>query len=170
MRTLIGAMAVLLAAGTAEAGQQEAIDRAAISHVVAQVATLADAGDFEALGALYAPLVEVDYTSLAGGEAETKPREALMAEWAGVLPGFDQTFHAVSNIQVSSNGSTATATADVVADHYVDGLSWQVAGDYVYRLEKSGGAWRITAHQFNFRAEEGTRDVFGLAVRRLKGG
>ena len=139
-------------------------DEATIKTIVESVGTLADTGNFEALEKLYAPEVELDYTSLAGGEVELKSPKAIMTQWAGVLPGFDLTRHAVSNIKVKINGRTATATADVTADHYVNDLFWQVKGDYRYKLEKDDDIWQITAHQFNLKEEEGTRDVFGPAI------
>lgn len=40
-----------------------------------------------------------------------------MPEWDSVLPGFDQTRHAISKIKVKLIGTSATATADVVAFH-----------------------------------------------------
>ena len=94
-------------------------DEATIKTIVESVGTLADTGNFEALEKLYAPEVELDYTSLAGGEVQLKSPQAIMTQWAGVLPGFDRTRHDVSNIKVSSNGETATATADITADHNV---------------------------------------------------
>lgn len=139
-------------------------DETAIKTIVESVGTLADTGNFEALEALYAPEIEVDYTSLAGGEVELKSPKVLMTEWAGVLPGFDRTRHEVSNIQVSSDGKTAAASADVIADHWMGDLFWQVKGGYVYRLAKDGDRWLINAHQFNLREEHGTRDVFASAI------
>ncbi len=143
-------------------------DEAAIKTIIESVGSLADQGNFEALEKLYAPEVEVDYTSLAGGEVELKSPLALMTQWAGVLPGFDLTRHEISNIQVSSNGQTATATADVIAEHYVNDLFWQVKGDYIYRLVKDEDQWLITAHRLNLREESGTRDVFGPAIENAK--
>lgn len=137
---------------------------AAIKTVVESVAVLADSGNFEALEQLYADEVLVDYSSLSGIEAELKSPQALMMEWAGVLPGFDITRHAISNVEVDVSGSRAVATADVVADHYVGDLHWQVAGDYRYELVNAGDAWRIAAATFNLRDEDGTRDVFGPAA------
>ena len=142
----------------------DSTDVAAIKTIVEGVAVLADSGNFEALEGLYADEIQVDYTSLAGGEAELKSPRALMTEWAGVLPGFDRTRHEISNIEVSVTGSRAAATADVVADHYVADRYWQVTGDYRYELVDDGDGWRITAATFNLRDEDGTRDVFGLAA------
>ncbi len=164
MNLILVILIMCIVALNPEKSHMQAIDEAAIKTIVESVGTLADTHNFEALEKLYAPEVEVDYTSLAGGERELKSAKALMTEWAGVLPGFDRTRHAIGNIQVSTNGQTATATADVVADHYVGDLFWQVSGSYRYRLEKSGEAWQITAHTFTLKDEAGTRDVFGPAI------
>ncbi len=139
-------------------------DVAAIKTVVESVAVLADSGNFEALEQLYADEIQIDYSSLSGGEPELKSPQALMTEWAGVLPGFDRTRHDISNIEVSVIGDRAVATADVIADHYVAELHWQVSGDYRYELVDAGDGWHITAATFNLRDEQGTRDVFGPAT------
>lgn len=141
-----------------------AIDRAAITTVVESVALLADRGDFEALERLYAPEVQLDYTSLASGEPEVISNTALMTRWAGVLPGSDRTHHVVDAIRVTVDGATARATANVVADHWVAGRFWQVSGRYNYALVRDGREWRIVAHRFIVTSETGTRDVFALAT------
>ncbi len=138
-------------------------DVAAITTIVESVAVLADRANFEALEKLYADEILVDYTSLAGGEPEIKSPQVLMTEWAGVLPGFERTRHAISNVEVSVSGHHAVATADVVADHYVAGLFWQVEGDYRYELVETEDGWFITAATFNLQNENGTREVFGPA-------
>ncbi len=142
----------------------ESMEVAAIETIVESVAVLADSGNFEALEQLFADEIQVDYTSLAGGEPELKSPQALMTEWAGVLPGFDRTRHDISNIVVSVTGARAVATADVIADHYVADLFWQVAGDYRYEFVDTGDGWRITSATFNLQDEKGTRDVFGPAI------
>ncbi|MDJ0748186.1 MAG: nuclear transport factor 2 family protein [Woeseiaceae bacterium] len=139
-------------------------DVAAIKTIVESVAVLADSGNFEALEKLYLDEIHVDYTSLSGGEPELKSPRALMSEWAGVLPGFDRTRHEISSIDVTVTPPRAVATADVVADHYVAGLFWQVQGSYRYELDDTGDGWRIAAMTFNLQREQGTRDVFGPAI------
>ncbi len=141
-------------------------DEAEIKTIVESVAVLADGGNFEALERLYADEILVDYTSLAGGKPELKSPRALMNEWAAVLPGFDRTRHAISDIEVDVDGRTASATADVVADHYIGELFWQVSGSYRYRFVRDDDRWRIAAMTFNLDRETGTRDVFGPAAER----
>lgn len=144
-------------------------DIAAIETVVQGVATLADLENFAALETLYSDEVEVDYSSLTGGEPELKSNQALMTEWAAILPGFDQTHHCITDISVTlNNDRTASATAQVTADHYVADLHWQVSGHYLYQLEKEMDAWKIVGHTFNLTDESGTRDVFALASEQAK--
>ena len=141
-------------------------DEATIVNIIQGVATLADLGDFDALEKLYADEVEVDYTSLSGGEVELKSPQALMSQWASVLPGFDATRHQLSNVEVRVDGARASATADFIADHYSGKLFWQVRGEYRYQLQKDDGAWQITHHTLNLKKEVGTRDVFGPAMAK----
>ncbi|WP_185969182.1 nuclear transport factor 2 family protein [Aliiglaciecola sp. M165] len=143
-------------------------DEAQIKTIVESVGTLADTNNYESLEKLYAPEIQVDYRSLSGGDIELKSPRALMTQWASVLPGFDVTRHEISDIKVSANGVTATATASVVADHYVGSLFWQVRGKYTYRFVKDAAIWLITAHKFELLEESGTRDVFAVAVENAK--
>ncbi len=139
-------------------------DEAAIKTIIESVGTLADTANFESLEKLYADEVWVDYSSLTGQRAEIKSHQALMTEWASVLPGFDRTRHAITDILVQLDGSQARATARVTADHFIQDMYWQVKGDYAYELRKNGDKWEISSHTFNLREESGTREVFGPAA------
>ncbi len=139
-------------------------DEAAIITTLQSVGSLADQGNFEALEKLYAEEVMLDYTSLAGGEPELKSPQAIMTQWASVLPGFDRTHHKLSNIMIEINGSRASATTDFVADHYLGEMFWQVTGTYEYRLLKNDDLWQITHHTLNLEGETGSRDIFGPAI------
>ena len=145
----------------------ESPDEAAIHTIVESVANLADRGNFESLETLYGEAVEVDYTSAFGGEVELKSPQALMSQWASTLPGFDRTHHEISNIEVAVNGNQATATADVVANHYLDEMFWQIAGSYKYTLVKDG-QWTITQMTFNAESEQGDRNIISQAVKQAK--
>ncbi len=163
MKTLILGLLLMTIVTAPKASPALAQDEAAIRTIVESVGNLADTNNFEILEQLYADEIEVDYTSLAGGEVELKSPQALMTQWASILPGFDLTRHNLSNIKVKLNGNKAEVTASVVADHYVNDLFWQVSGNYLYRLERSSTGWKITSHTFNLTDEAGTREVFGPA-------
>ena len=125
---------------------------------------LADRHEFEALEELYADEFLLDYSSLSGEPAEIKSPRALMTAWANVLPGFDRTRHALSDVAASVEGDHATATANVEAGHWVDGAYWQVGGHYDYQLERQADTWKITSMTFTLEDETGSRDVFGPAI------
>jgi ketosteroid isomerase-like protein len=112
--------------------------------------------------------VRVDYTSLAGGKPEVKSNSLLMSEWAAVLPGFDRTRHAISDVTAKVSGDAAAATAKVTADHWIKGAHWQVSGRYDYALVRDGRNWRITAHKLTVTGEIGSRDVFAPATAAAK--
>ncbi len=143
-------------------------DEAAIRSIMEGVASLADLGAFDILESLYSEEVLVDYTSLSGGDPEMKSNRQLMTEWASVLPGFEQTQHALSNIQIMIGGDAAEGTAEVTADHYINGRFWQVSGRYQYSFIKGADGWKITRHTFILNSERGTREVFGLAVKETQ--
>ncbi len=143
-------------------------DEAAIETIVESVATFADRAEFDALARLYADEFVLDYSSLNDQSASTRTPADLMAEWAAVLPGFDRTRHAISDIEIDVSGKIATAKADVVASHWIGDGFWQVVGSYDYVLAKREGRWAITAMAFNLKSETGSRNVFGPAIEAAK--
>ncbi len=148
--------------------KKDTLDRAAVATIVESVGALADRSEFDALARLFAETFTLDYASLNGQPATVKTPFALMGEWAGVLPGFDRTRHALSDIDVQVSGKTATARAQVVADHWVDGAHWQAAGRYDYELAKLEDRWKITSMVFTLERERGSRAVFGPAIEAAK--
>jgi ketosteroid isomerase-like protein len=169
MKILTGATIMALTLfSDPHAAQAETPDQAAVKTVVESVATFADSGRFDELEALYAEEVRVDYSALTGAPAEVKSGRALITEWAGLLPGFDRTRHALANVSASVSGDTASASADVVASHWIGDGFWQVSGRYDYRLARDGRQWRIAAHSLTVTGEKGSRDVFAGAAAAAK--
>lgn len=137
-------------------------DEAQIRSNIQSFSALADQDAYEYLGRLFAPEVLVDYTSLFGGEAETVDRVELMKRWAGFLPGFDTTYHDLTNLNVDIDGDNATASVDFTASHWLgdDGF-WAVSGSYDFMLSKIDGHWAIKSVKVHGKGEEGSRDVLG---------
>ncbi|WED23018.1 nuclear transport factor 2 family protein [Vibrio sp. JC009] len=145
-------------------------DEAQIALTVQSMGTLADRNQYDVLEKIFTPEVVVDYTSAFGGEVSTIQRSVLMTNWAGLLPGFDATYHDLNNIKVvEQKGNKAKATADIVASHYIgeEGY-WQISGSYSYELEKTGDTWQISSLTLHAGEEQGTRDVLGLAIEAAK--
>jgi ketosteroid isomerase-like protein len=143
-------------------------DEAAVETVVRSVGLLADRRDFDALAALYAARVELDYTSLAGGTPMVLSGAEIMDQWAATLPGFDQTRHAISGVEVEIDGDAARATAHVVADHWLGGDHWRVEGDYRYRLIRQAEGWRIVAHRLTVTGQAGDLGLGARATQAAK--
>jgi ketosteroid isomerase-like protein len=160
--------AIVLGLAHASPAAAQATDEAAIHTIIESVATFADRNEYEALERLYATQVLVDYTSLAGGEPQIKSNYTLMAEWASLLPGFDRTRHAISNIRVTIDKNTAKASADLIADHWLNGQHWQLSGRYDYGLVKQGRDWKINFHKLTVTSEVGSRDILSAAVEAAK--
>ena len=70
--TITGVLAMTIAVNPSNSSKVLTSDEAAIYTIVESVANLADRGNFESLAKLYAPEIEVDYTSAFGGEVELK--------------------------------------------------------------------------------------------------
>ena len=160
------AKSIPLSQNSMSLSSSQASDEAAIKVIINSVATFADQGDFVSIEALYADDIQVDYTSLWGGDVQTHTPESLMTAWASVLPGFDQTYHDISNIQATVTGARAMATADVIADHYLGADFWQVSGQYEYRLVKQTDRWKITHMTFSLIDEVGDRTLVSRASER----
>lgn len=148
----------------AQTASIQTAEEAAIATLVNSVATLADQGDFETLESLYADSVQVDYTSLFGGDIQTHTPASLMTAWASLLPGFAQTYHAISNIQVDVESDRATATADVTASHYLGDDYWQVSGQYEYQFVRQPNGWKVEAMTFKPSDEQGDRALLEQAA------
>ena len=158
---LLGIDAMTLQAMPTETGQLSRDEAIVRSHINA-FSSLADQGAFEYLGRLLAPKVRVDYRSLFGGEAEVLDRTELMQRWASFLPGFDATFHELSNMHISStNNKRASVNVDVTASHYLDTGFWAVSGQYEFELERNHGNWKINSIKLIAKSEQGSRDILG---------
>ncbi|RWP41367.1 MAG: nuclear transport factor 2 family protein [Mesorhizobium sp.] len=84
-------------------------DKAAIAEAVAGIGLYADLREWDRVKSYFTTRVTTDYTSLFGGEAATSDRDALIAQWQGLLPGFDATQHLITNIVVEGAGNDAVA-------------------------------------------------------------
>jgi hypothetical protein len=137
-----------------------------ITTVVGALAVHVDAREWDAVLALFAPSVRVDYTSLFGGEAATTQREQLIAQWRGLLPGFTRTTHLIGAPLVSIATDTATVRASVVAWHFIDDAHWIACGCYEMELRRIDGAWRITSLTLARAWQQGDAELPKAAAAR----
>jgi hypothetical protein len=137
-----------------------------IVSVVSSIPLAVDLARYDLAEAAFAPRIVIDYTSLWGGQPATMTPAELMTAWRGIVPGFDATFHELSNVRATVNGDRATATAFVDGRHWIGERLWRPVGDYHWTLERIGGEWKVTSMTFAMTREIGDRDVAAEASRR----
>lgn len=143
-------------------------DFAGITTVLEAVANCLDRGDYESLAELYSDHVEMDYTSLFGGEPNRKTREKQMMDWAEIFPGFDLSRHQLSEITIRIEEGIANASCMVKGQFFLGEKLWEVDGLYHFRLHKRSQHWRIFQHQFDVKSENGNGDILELAQAKAK--
>ncbi|MET9547255.1 nuclear transport factor 2 family protein [Streptomyces sp. NPDC006627] len=144
-------------------------DRAAIVETCTRSAWSTDRRDWSAFREVFADEVDLDYTSLNGGEPLHLPRQSIVDGWRTVLSGLDATQHLVGNHLVTVDGDTAECTASVLATHILANDRgepiWTVGGHYRYRLARTHEGWRISGLRLTVDWTSGNRDIMLLAVQ-----
>jgi hypothetical protein len=143
-----------------------------VSDVIGALGVRVDARDWDGVWALFSQEVRVDYTSLFGGEPEVLSPADLMERWRRMIPGFTHTTHLIAQPHVVVEYDRASASASVVAWHFIDDPSlgandhWIVGGCYLFELVQAGGNWRITSLTLARAWARGNLDLPRLATER----
>jgi hypothetical protein len=128
-----------------------------IQATVTNVAHFIDARRWPKLRALFADVVELDYTSLFGGPVQQQLADDMMKAWRNLLtPLITQHFLGPITAQISA--SNATAECHVRAYNQRKGATaeWIVAGHYTFALSKVGPAWKIDKMKLDTFFQSGT--------------
>jgi len=140
-----------------------------IVEVTTAMASLADRRDWDHLVTVFAERVELDYTSLTGGEPAQLAPADIVAGWRAGLGGLDATQHLVSNHQVDLDGDHAVATAQFQATHVLanpyGGPVWTLGGHYRFGLLRSERGWRIDAVTMTATWATGNQQIMTLAAQ-----
>jgi len=136
------------------------------------MAVYADQRRWDDLAGIFAEHIDLDYTSLTGGEPGPVPRAGLIAGWRDQLGGLDATQHLIADFLVTTAGDEATVTAGFQATHLLDNPHgerlWVLGGDYRFGLSREAGAWRITALTMTARWATGNQHIMTLAADRAR--
>ncbi|NUT54325.1 MAG: nuclear transport factor 2 family protein [Saccharothrix sp.] len=134
------------------------------------MAWFADRRDWDALLTVFADEVDLDYTSLTGGEPGRVKAVDLVAGWRAGLGGLDATQHLVSNHLVEVDGDRAVATAQFQAVHVLANPhgepTWTLGGHYRFGLVRADGGWLIDAVTMTTTWASGNQHVMTLAAQR----
>ncbi len=124
-------------------------DESAIRLVVDEIDNACDAKDWETCRAFFATEVEIDFTSLAGGEPAKIPAEDLIGAWQKNLFAEKKTYHQRGNHRIEITGDRATVFSKAYAFNLlesgeINGL-WEVWGNYTHGLIRTPEGWRCSA-------------------------
>jgi hypothetical protein len=144
------------------------IETAKVITVVSSIPLAVDRAAYDLAERAFAPSIVIDYTSLWGGEPAIMTPKDLMAAWRGIVPGFDGTWHELSNVTATVTGDTAKASAFVDGRHWIGTRLWRPVGNYHWDLAKIDGEWKVTRMEFAMTQEIGDRAVAGEAMERAK--
>ena len=159
-------MLFLLLAPALSSAQNLDEQTARVQNVVQSITVSVDLRRFDLLESFYAEQVVADYSSLWGTEPRRLARSEIAAAWAVFIPGFDTTRHEVSNIEVHVDGPNASASADVVASHWLDDESWVIRGKYLFELFRGSNDWVVRNWKFVLESESGDRSLVDVAEAR----
>ena len=143
-------------------------DRLEISDLTARLGLLVDVQDWAGLKEIFTPEIDIDYSSLNGGDPVRAPAADIIKGWRQVLTKLEATQHLIAGGVVDLNGDTATATANVQATHVLanatGGSHWTVAGRYDYGLTRTAAGWRISGLKLTVLWASGNQQIMSVAT------
>ena len=97
---------------------------------------------------MFSDVVEVDYTSLDGGDPTSMAAHDLVDGWRTLLDRLDGTQHLLAGHLVTTDRDTARCDCNVQATHVITDPNgtrlWVVGGRYEFTLVRKDGGWLIT--------------------------
>jgi hypothetical protein len=129
-----------------------------------------DALDWTAVRATLADEVQVDYTSVLGGEPQILSAEDLIAGWQARMPGFDATMHLTGPVLAAGRtGPASRVETHTIAYHHIQGDqggTWTVYGHYYAGIVDQ----KITELALRAYFQEGNSDLDDIARQRVADG
>jgi SnoaL-like domain len=138
-------------------------DRTDIIDHVNSIFDSVDAKDWDRALTLFEPAVEVDFTSLNGGEPATITRDELVDGWRQGLHPRKKSFHLVGHYRVRVADDTAAVAvkgyAYNVLDEDLGGGMWEVWGAYDIPLRRTEAGWKAAGIAFRAWHSRGDESV-----------
>ena len=142
-----------------------------INETVANLFIATDKRDWVKVEAIFAEIVELDYSSMTGNPAIILTPKQITDSWKTILPGFTQTHHQIGNFITTIEKTKAEVFCYGTAMHYLAdsaGNVWTVIGTYNFELQKTDEMWKISKMKFNFKFQDGNVDLPKKAIENLK--
>jgi|ERR687893_2375395 hypothetical protein len=155
-----------------ETMMRELLDKSEIQDVALRTGTAADRRDWEDLISCYTGEIELDYTSLTGGEpVRIATRELVLRRWAPPFEVLDATQHFTGPCTIAVEGDRAKGHAYFQAQHVLSGTvggdKWTLGGRYDWDFERTALGWKITGVTMTAMWNDGNRDLMAQAADRL---
>jgi hypothetical protein len=143
----------------AQTAQEKIADEAEIRRVVDEIDNACDAKDWTKCRSFFADEVDVDFTSLAGGEASRMKADDLIGAWETNLFAEKKSFHMRSNHQIEIEGTRAEVFSKGYAFNLLESGEaagfWEVWGEYAHTLEKTENGWKVSGMILNVTHKRG---------------
>ena len=171
--TTLATAAILLTAGMTHAEtpitSDTLVDRAEIIRIADAIDAAVDAKDWPRARSYFTETIDVDFTSLVGGEPATIPADALIEGWSANLTAEKTSFHLRGNHQISfadadnavlvSHGYAWNRMERGALEENGGDPMWEVWGNYEHGFVRTADGWKVNAMTFNATAERGNAFV-----------
>lgn len=145
------------------------LDRAEMTRIADAIDAAVDAKDWTLARRFFTETIDVDFTSLVGGEPATIPADALIAGWSANLAPSKTSFHLRGNhritflspdraVMLSHGYAWNRLEAGALAENGGNPL-WEVWGSYQHGFVRTDDGWRVDAMAFTATAERGNAFV-----------
>lgn len=142
---------------------QKVADELAIRLVVDEIDNSCDAKDWEKCRSFFADEVEIDFTSLVGGEPAKISADDLIGAWKTNLFTEKKTYHQRGNHRIEIDEDKATVFSKAYAFNLLEsgeisGL-WEVWGNYIHNLVRTERGWKCSGIKLEVVHQRGDERV-----------
>jgi len=123
-------------------------DEMEIRRVVDEIDNFCDEKNWKKLRTLFADEVDVDFTSLAGGEPSKIKADDLIGAWETNLFAEKKTFHQRGNHRIKITGDKAEVFSKAYAFNLLETGDaagfWEVWGNYNHSMTRTETGWKCS--------------------------
>ena len=139
------------------------IDEREVRRIVDEIDNLCDAKKWRKLRTLFADEVEVDFTSLAGGEPAKISAEELIKGWETNLFEDKKTYHQRGNHRIKITDDKAEVFSKAYAFNLLEEGEakgfWEVWGNYTHTLARTEKGWKCSGMTLEVIYQRGDEKV-----------
>lgn len=143
--------------------QRKSVDEAEIRRVVDEIDNLCDQKNWETLREYFTDEIDVDFTSLAGGEPAKIKSDDLISSWKKNLFAEKKSFHQRGNHRIKIADDSAEVFSKVYAFNLLETGEvtgfWEVWGNYTHTLERTETGWQVSGITLDVIYQRGDEKV-----------